>query len=135
MAKALGLPFDPGSPSIQEYVTEFLEPNLRHSQFDMNDLSEDRAAAPDVVRAYEMLLRLNGRENKVPVHRIEDEFEAIDTRLNAMSPALEYMSRSDRRITNLVQVIAEREAQVASATVNWTASIEPSPRKPNKLPV
>ena len=60
-----------------------------------------------------MLVRLDGGENKVPVDPIEEEFEAIDTRLNAMSPALEYMSRSDRRVADLVQVVAEREARVA----------------------
>ncbi len=113
MAKALGLPFDPDAPSIQEYVSEFLDRNLRHSQFDLKDLSEDRAAAPDVLRAYRMLVRLSGGENNVSVSPIEEEFKDIDNRLNAMSPALEYMSRSDRRVADLVQVVTEREARVA----------------------
>ena len=60
-----------------------------------------------------MLVRLDGGESKVPVDPIEEEFAAIDTRLHAMSPALEYMSRSDRRVADLVQVVAEREARVA----------------------
>ena len=42
------------------------------------------------------------RRDEVPADRIEEEFEAIDTRLNAMSPALEYMSRSDRRVVDLI---------------------------------
>ena len=111
MAKALGLPFDPDSPRIKEYVSDFLDPNLRHAQFELRDLSQDRAAAPDVQRAYEMLVRLDDGESKVPLHPIEEEFAAIDTRLHAMSPALEYMSRSDKRVADLVQVVAEREVR------------------------
>ncbi len=113
MAKALGLPFDPDSPRVQEYLSEFLDSNLRHSQFELEDLSEDRAAASDVRRAYQMLVRLGSGNDEVPVDPIEEEFEAIETRLNAMSPALEYMSRSDERVAGLVELVAERDAWVA----------------------
>jgi hypothetical protein len=37
-----------------------------------------------------MLIRLDGSDNEVQAHLIEEEFEAIDTRLHDMSPALEY---------------------------------------------
>ena len=112
LAKSLGLPFDPDSPRIQEYVREFLDSNLRHAHFDLQDLSEDDAAAPDVRRAYKMLIRLDGSDNEVQAHLIEEEFEAIHTRLHDMSPALEYMSRSDKRVADLDRVVAEREARV-----------------------
>lgn len=109
IARALNLPFDPHSAGMREYVDKFLDAELRHAEYHLDDLRSDRAASADVIKAYEMLARLARDEGEVDILEAEELFEQLNANLEGFSQAFDYMTRSDKRIT-------ERDGQIASLT-------------------
>ena len=107
IARSLDLPFDSNSTDVQEYVKEFLDANLRHAEFNLDDLRVDGAAPADAASAYEMLLRLAGDEVEVDAPEVGELFEQLRANLAALHPVLNYMTHSERRMV-------ERNGQIAS---------------------
>jgi O-antigen biosynthesis protein len=105
-AHALQLDFDAGSKAMREYVDEFLDPELRHTRFDLDALRADPAAPGIAIGAYETLVRIQRDDLDIDAPQVEEVFARIRTDLEAIAPAFSYMARTDQKISDLT-----REAQ------------------------
>jgi glycosyltransferase involved in cell wall biosynthesis len=121
IAATLGLPFDRTSPDIEEYVGEFLEARLRHSRFESNDLHIHPAIPQGVIDVYGLLDRIARDELSIDAPEVTDAFVRMQEHLKTIRPALDYMTRSDRRVKELGgqnlqlnQTLLQRDAEVAS---------------------
>ena len=121
LAQHLGLPFDLHATAIKEYVNEFLDSNLRHAAFKFEDLSIDPSVPADVIRAFEILIRLGRDDISVDAPEVEDTFHQLSVSMQALSPALNYITRSDRsaherarHIAGLTQGVTERDSEIAN---------------------
>jgi len=121
LAQRLSLPFDPHANAIEEYINEFLDNNLRHTAFEFEDLRIDPSVPVDVIKAFEILLRVGRDEIDVDAPEVEDTLRRLSVRMQELSPALNYITRSDRsaherarRIAGLNQGVTERDSEIAS---------------------
>lgn len=115
MATHLGLPFDEGSIAIKRYFEEFLDVDLQHSRFELEDMRSDPAVSEDVVKAYELLVGMS-KDQPVAGDRLEI-FRQLNERLHAMAPALDYMTRCQPDATMLksLEELERRLAEVMAA--------------------
>jgi len=113
MSKALSLPFDPESSVVKEYINEFLDETLRHSKFELKDLHVDQAVPADVIDAYVLFSRLAHDEVNINSSEVEKKIRHMVNRLAELTPAFEYISRTDKKIV-------ERDGQIAG--LNETVS-------------
>ena len=121
IAQAFDLAFNPDSGEVKEYIDEFLDGKLRHTKFELGDLRIDPALPLDVVDAYELLTLLARDEVNIDAPVVNETFSQLSAQLMALTPALNYMTRSDRKIekyeqqvANLNQAMTERDEQIAT---------------------
>jgi GT2 family glycosyltransferase len=121
IAHALGLPFNAGTTSIKEYISEFMDVKLRHTQFEFEDLCVDPAVPCDVIEAYKELIRLSSHEIDLDAPEVMELFGQLDVRLQTLRPAFKYMTHLDRKMSErdeqigiLNQAAAERDEQIDS---------------------
>jgi hypothetical protein len=129
MAKYLGLEVDP--VESEQYSTEFLDGELRHTIYDLNDLMLDDACPPIVREVYGDLLDVASErksfhcvELNKKIMRWSNEFERLRSslllvdRLVAQKVAIAHtVLEHEAQIVNqnsLSQTISERENQLAS---------------------
>jgi GT2 family glycosyltransferase len=119
IAHALGLPFNAGTTSIKEYISEFMDVKLRHTQFEFEDLCVDPAVPCDVIEAYKELIRLSSHEIDLDAPEVMELFGQLDVRLQTLRPAFKYMTHLDRKMSErdeqigiLNQAVAERDEQI-----------------------
>jgi hypothetical protein len=119
MAHALGLPFNSGSSGVKEYISEFLDEKLQHTRFELEDLRVDPAVPLDVIKAYEALDRLAREDINIDAQEVGELFWQLSSRMRALSPALNYMTRLDRKVAahdgqfaSLSQEIATKEIHI-----------------------
>jgi hypothetical protein len=119
MAHALGLPFNSGSSGVKEYISEFLDEKLQHTRFELEDLRVDPAVPLDVIKAYEALDRLAREDINIDAQEVGELFWQLSSRMRALSPALNYMTRLDRKvaahdgqIASLSQAVAEKDTHI-----------------------
>lgn len=124
---ALGLPFISGSSDVKDYISEFLDETLRHTQYKIEDLDFDPTVPLDVINAYKLLKQLARDEINIDGHEVMEIFGQLNYRLQSLSPALNYMTRLERKMTerdgqiaNLNQTLSERDNQIAD--LNQTLS-------------
>ena len=121
MAQALNLPFDSDSSQVREYIGDFLDEKLRHTKYEFEDLRIDPTVPLDVITAYEALVRLARDEINIDAPEVVEVFVQLNSRLQSLCPALNYMTRLEKKvavhsgqIVNLKQVVLERDEQIAS---------------------
>ncbi len=124
IAKTLDLNYIPDLAIITEYIDEFLEARLRHFQFKFEDLLIDHAVPSDVITTYEILSRLARDEMNIDDHKINETLIHVSSRLKDLSPAFDYITRSDRILNErdvfkqhaakLSDVLAVRESEIAN---------------------
>jgi hypothetical protein len=119
IAQELNLPFSQGSPEVLEYVRDFLDEELRHSQCTFEDLFIDPTVPLDVIKAYEEFLRLAVDETKLDSQRVISIFESLNSELRTLAPAFRLISRVERRlierisqIVDFIKVVNAREEQI-----------------------
>ncbi len=111
MASVLDLPFCCTAPAVTAYVNEFLETDLRHTQYHPNDISLDPAVSTYAVKAYRLLM-LHARD-EIGMHDAAsiDGFRWLGARLNELSAIFNHVDASD-------QIIAQRDDQVTQLSQN-----------------
>ncbi|MDX8396283.1 MAG: glycosyltransferase [Mariprofundaceae bacterium] len=115
IANALKLPFNPDSPTIKQYISTFLDDNLRHTQFNVDDLHNHSEVPSDVIIAYKLLLRLANDEINIDDLEVEATFGQLRTRLHSVAPLLNYLTRIDNaQVPSLKQGIADLNQGVAA---------------------
>jgi len=112
IAEALKLPFDASSPGIDTYIKEFLSDELRHTQFCIDDLTNTPGVPKDVVEAFCLLDKLARDEMSVSSEKVHECFTQLAIFLDKMSPAFNYMTRSDEQIVNLKHILSDCKRQI-----------------------
>lgn len=113
IADALDLPFLEQSPAVREYIEEFLDDDLRHTRFGLEDLRRDPAASPDVIATYELMSKLARDQTAFDAPEVSGQVERLEEKLHTFAPALRYMDRCDDRIAGLDQAVVARDGQIA----------------------
>lgn len=111
IAKLVGLEVNPAS--LQDYQNEFLDQNLRHTSFQLNDLLQD-ASCPDLVKeVYPELLFVAKSDNQFP----EVEFEEKTARWSVGFSQMKVVSQLvDKLLQNKkanLQSIRDNEEELA----------------------
>ena len=118
IAEALDLPFTEGISVVTEYTTEFLRDDLRHTQFQLDDLIKDPSAPQEVIRTCELLTDLSNDRLATNASKVHSFFQTLEEHLDTMRPALTYMTKQDRtvaernlQIEQLSQTVVNRDEQ------------------------
>lgn len=115
-------------PELQEYESDFLDSTLRHSVYELGDLSADRTCPPLVKEIYTTLLDvasdkmdLNDPALQLLVERWVDEYERLESILSLVDKFFERnaissqtITERDAQIVSLDQVVTDRNRQVAN---------------------
>ena len=124
IAKNLDLVIDP--IGLQDYKSNFLDETLRHTIFNLTDLSLANDCPPIVHKVYVALLNLasdNAKLNdlKKQVLRWSVEFEAIrsylllaDSLLRKSAVVTQILAKRDDQISSLNHAVLERDGQISS---------------------
>ena len=119
VAQALDLPFNSDSSKLKEYIGEFLDTKLRHTQFEIGDLGSDPAVPLDVISAYEMLNRLARDEINIDAPEVVEIFGQLNARLRSLAPAFNYITLLERKISDrdseimgLNQGVSDRDSEI-----------------------
>jgi len=132
IARHLDLEIDPAE--LQSYKAEFLDQGLRHTVYDLNDLSLDDVCPPIVREVYTDLLdvasektKLDGLELQNKLVGWSDEFKRlrsplllVDKLLAQKALATQAVVERDGQIGSLNQTVSERDGQIGS--LNQTVS-------------
>ena len=124
IAKYLELEIDPAE--LQSYKAEFLDEELRHTVYELNDLALDLSCPPIVREVYTALLevasdhiRLDELESKFT--RWSDEFERLKSPLMLIDKlfaqkvvANQSVAERDEGVVALTQALTERDGQMSS---------------------
>ena len=115
IARVLGLPA-PTPSALAAYENEFLEKGLRHTRFTSQDLSLYPSVPPQVITAYDLLVKLALDDISLDNPRIGQAFEVLSQELLTLSPALNFIARQEQKLFGQIaerdRVIAERDARI-----------------------
>jgi glycosyltransferase involved in cell wall biosynthesis len=96
------------------YMNDFLDKELSHSQFSLSELELDNRVPTDVISAYKLfrsaaqdILDINGGESRATV-------EELYGRLAAFAPAFEYANSLEGERVTLYQSVAQHQSQIAA---------------------
>lgn len=94
VARRLELPLDSGARAgIRRYAEAFLDPERRHTRFDLADLEKEERVNPLVRQAYPWLHRLARDEVGADSAVLWDAWSGIESTLAAMAPLLRHVDR------------------------------------------
>jgi hypothetical protein len=124
ISSMLGLSIiDENSLNFQDYANNFLEKGLRHATSSIADLQCDHRVPPDVITAYQLLLRAAKDDLPLNDESFLNFFQELNARLNAFSAVFSYINaREDEtlalysEIANLKYAVGERDSQIAGLT-------------------
>lgn len=142
IAKCLDFEIDPAE--LQIYQSEFLDENLRHTVYELNDLLIDDACPHLVREIYSVLLdvasdklNIDDSELQNKMVRWPEEFERLKVLLILADTTLKALAERDRQIVSLTQILTERNGQMMEirSSTSWrvTKPIRSIKRLLNKL--
>lgn len=102
--------------ALAEYTEQFLDRNLRHSEFTLPALASDSRVPEEACQAYRLLLQ--GAQDKASLEEpcTAEHFRHLDASLRKYFPAIRYMNELEDQKTALYHVIGQRDTQIASLT-------------------
>jgi hypothetical protein len=119
VAKCTGLEID--HAELQKYKREFLDQELRHTVYDLNDLFLDDACPPLVQEIYSELLEVASDKKRVDDPSLQkeiaiwaSEFERLKSPLVLLDRLTQAMAGRDGQIDTLNQAVADRDVQISS---------------------
>lgn len=98
LARALGLTFDPSSHAVKEFITEFLDPSLRHHTAHGPEAPAGARFSLEAVSAYRALLTLASDEPGAESPQAIRALDACRVKLEEISPTLECISILERQL-------------------------------------
>jgi GT2 family glycosyltransferase len=114
IATTLNLPHSRRADAVEEYTRDFLDENLRHTQFQCEDLRLNPAVPEVVIDAYTFMEKMASDELSIDSRDVRDRFDYWAKYLREISPALGYMARRDRQIADFNEKLTERDGQIAT---------------------
>lgn len=112
VAKCTGLEID--SAELQNYKNEFLDPGLRHTVYDLNDLLLDDTCPPIVREVYTALLDVASDKIKFDNIELHNKLMRWADEFDRLRSALLVIDRIFIQKNDATQTVAEREGQIAS---------------------
>ncbi len=112
IARFFDLKVDP--KELEEYSSEFLDQNLRHTIYESMDLLADDACPPLVREVYAELLDLAMDKAGFDDPAIPKKIECWARELDRMKSALTLVDRLYEQKVAISQLVAERDGQIAS---------------------
>ncbi|MBN2591012.1 MAG: hypothetical protein JXA96_14190 [Sedimentisphaerales bacterium] len=119
IAGMLAIEIDPAQePALNEFATSFLEENLRHTRFTLDDMTAETCLLKLTRQAYSLLLNIAGDEGAFDDifdenwQKIEHTYEHDDSIANLTG----ILNKCDRQIIKLMKIVAERGEQLSELT-------------------
>ena len=102
MAGRLAIPLDArAEQGIDQYVTEFLKPGMRHTRFAEDDLEQDPRLNPLTRDAYRWLWRLANDRVEPDDEDLWTDWSRIEGQVLAMAPALRHLDYLEAEVRRL----------------------------------
>jgi len=101
------------SKQLKEFNEDFLEKDLRHTRYKLQDLKQDTRALADVYIAYELALETAKDKENIHSKKIQQQFVNMLTNLLGFSPALHYTTHLETRIIDLYQTITNKSKEIS----------------------
>ena len=102
LARKLAIPLDTRAErGIEEYVTEFREPGMRHTRFAEADLDQDPRLNPLTRDAYRWLWRLANDRVDPENEDLWSDWSRIEDHLLAMAPALRHLDSLEAEVRRI----------------------------------
>jgi len=120
LARSLRLEASLDLGELLKFEEEFLEKKMCHSRYAAQQLREDPAVPSLVIELSDRLEKMATDELSVEAPEIEAFFSEAAKSFNKLSPALRYMTRQDRQLSQsreelskLEKMVAEKEGQIS----------------------
>lgn len=110
VAKHLELEVDPAE--LQCYRSDYIDAELRHTAYDLNDLWSDDACPPLVRDIYTTLLDVASDESMISHVGIQKEMERWAGEFERIKSSLTLVDRSITKAEAATQAVAERDKQI-----------------------
>ena len=110
LAKQLDLTLD--TEELHSYKTEFLDHSLRHTVYQLADLSLDVTCPPLVQEVYATLLDVASDRVHLEDPALQKKIELWVTELDRANAALMLSDKLDAQLAGLNQIVAERDVQL-----------------------
>ena len=112
LAKKLDLKID--STELQNYKTAFLDKELRHTVYDLNDLLVDDACPPLVWEIYVTLMEVASNKKRVDNLSLQKKVAIWASEFERLKSPLALVDRLSIKNTAVTQALTERDAQIAA---------------------
>ena len=110
VATQLGLPLD--ASRVEEFEKEFLDDQLRHTQFAEQDLRLVRSAPRQIKDLYATLEAASWAGDPRHTHELAKSIETAQTLLDDIAPLLRHEWRSERQVQQVHAMLATSSARV-----------------------
>lgn len=119
IANHLGLPVD--AQEMDDYVTNFLTPQLRHSNFSLEDLEADGDLDPLMAEVYRGLLEFATDRRRLDDPGVAEMFERWNREFAAKTPLLGLIERTTAERDRLAILLdnAEKDLAWRDASLSW----------------
>jgi len=94
---------------LEDYKNTFIDENLRHTLFQMEDLMCDPSVPKAVIDAYDLLRKLAGDERSESDSDVMESFLRIERHLREVTPSLQYMTNLEDHVALLHQEVGNRD--------------------------
>jgi hypothetical protein len=118
MAQALSLSFDATGPEATGFLTDFLEPSMRHNQHRPEDLELQKTLPANLTALYKLLAQLGSNPSAYEGPQIASAIASIRAQHQDDYPALYYLEEWEQRHARLV---GERDKRIAELCAALTA--------------
>ena len=118
IAKCTGLQIDP--TELQSYKSEFLDQELRHTVFDVNDLLLDAACPPLAHEMYAVLLDVGSDKTQIDDLKLQKKIKHWATEFERLKTTLRLADRLYTRNIAATQAIGARDEQIISLNQSVT---------------
>jgi GT2 family glycosyltransferase len=119
VANKLDLQIDP--IELEKFKTEFLSDELRHTVYQLNDLTLDEAAPPLVREVYLKVLDVAADRLQLEDVTFKNSIKKWSKELSRLKVALVFADKLESRMIATNQALAEREQQVQALTAQVQA--------------
>jgi glycosyltransferase involved in cell wall biosynthesis len=131
IAKKLDLPFNPDGKEFVEYKRDFLDSELTHTRFTVEDLRLDSDASPIISQVYEILLGVARDELELDSPAVIERFSSLGMFLANNYPLLQYVNDWETRSRQVQMELADIKVKFAAESSRLAIETENSKRQQN----
>lgn len=103
-----------GSSSLIEFESDFLETQLRHTHFSLDDLLIDNRAPKSVINLYTLLLSVACDKTKLDTDLVLNELKNLNESQISFAPISKYVNSVEGARDSLWYALSDRDEQIAN---------------------